>query len=49
MYQVSCKGLCEMDYWNEVQGFINYAYLIQKILVNGVLNIHVKGVKIKSF
>jgi hypothetical protein len=38
-----------MDYYNEVQGFIITHYLIQEILVERVLDVHTKGVKIKSF
>ena len=38
-----------MDYCNGVEGFINYVLSIQKILVNAVLDVHVRGVKIKSF
>jgi hypothetical protein len=36
-----------MDYYNRVQGFINYNYLIQEILVDGVLYVHAKDAKIK--
>ena len=38
-----------MDYCNGVKGFINYVLSIQKILVEAVLNVYVRGVKIKSF
>jgi len=37
-----------MDYCNEIQDFINYDYLVREILVERVLDIHARGVKIKS-
>jgi hypothetical protein len=37
-----------MDYYNGVQGFINYALLIQEILVEVVLDIRARGVRIKN-
>jgi len=38
-----------MDCCNGVEGFINYVLSIQKILMEAVLDVHVRGVKIKSF
>jgi hypothetical protein len=38
-----------MNYCNGIEGFINELYLIQKMLVEVVLDVHVRGVKIKSF
>ena len=49
MYQVSLEGWRMMDYYNRIESFINMDHLIQKILVEAVLDIHVRGVKIKSF
>ena len=50
MYQVSLKELCMMDYYNGVKGFIIYVqYNSKKILVEVVLDVHVRGMKIKSF
>jgi hypothetical protein len=49
MYQDSPEKLRKMDYCNEVEGFINYALSNGEILVEVVLDIHVKGVKIKKF
>jgi hypothetical protein len=37
-----------MDYYNGVQGFINYALLIQEILVEVVLDVRARGVRIKN-
>ena len=49
MYQDSPKGLWRMDYCNGVQDYINHALSNPKILVEEVLNVHTRGVKIKSF
>ena len=38
-----------MNYCNGVEGFINYASSKPKILVDVVLYVHIRGVKIKSF
>jgi hypothetical protein len=38
-----------MDYYNGVKGFINYAQYNLKILVETILDIHVRGIKIKYF
>ena len=39
MYQVSLEGLCMMDYFNGVKGFINYAlYNPKYISGNGFKN-----------
>jgi len=37
-----------IDYYNEVQGFINYTLFNLRILVEGILNVHARGVKIKK-
>jgi hypothetical protein len=49
MYQVSLESRRMMDYCNKIESFINMHHLIQKILVETILNVHVRGVKIKSF
>jgi len=50
MYQVSSGGLRKIYYCNRVEGFIKYTLSNQKkILVDAVLDIHVRGVKIKNF
>jgi len=38
-----------MDYCNGVQDYINHALSNPKILVEGVLDVHARGVKIKNF
>jgi hypothetical protein len=48
-YRDSPQKLHMMDYYNKVQGFIITHYLIQEILVERVLDVHTKGIKIKSF
>jgi hypothetical protein len=47
MYRDSLEGLRMMDYCNGVQDFINYA--LSNPLVKAILNVHVRGVKTKSF
>jgi len=37
-----------MDYCNGVQGFINFATTIPRILLEAVLGVHAGSVKIKS-
>jgi hypothetical protein len=38
-----------MNYCNRIESFINMHHLIQKILVETILDVHVRGVKIKKF
>jgi hypothetical protein len=47
MYWDSSKGLRMIDYCNGVEGFINYTLSNLKILVKMILDVHVRGVKIK--
>jgi hypothetical protein len=49
MYRDSPQGLWMMDYYNRLQGFINYALSNREILMERVLDVHARGVKIKSF
>jgi hypothetical protein len=49
MYRDSPQGLWMMDYYNRLQGFINYALSNREILMERVLDVHAIGVKIKSF
>ena len=48
MYRDSSQGLQMMDYCHGVQGFINYTLFNLRILVEGVLNVYARGVKIKK-
>jgi hypothetical protein len=48
MYRDSPQGLRMMDYCNGVQGFINFATTIPRILLEAVLGVHAGSVKIKS-
>jgi hypothetical protein len=48
MYQVLAERLHEKYYCNEIKGFINYVLSNpKKLLVEVVLDVHVKGVKKK--
>jgi hypothetical protein len=49
MYQVSPEGLRRMNYCNEVEVLLVTYYLIREILVEMILDVHVRDVKIKSF
>ena len=46
MYRDSPQGLRRMDYYNGVQGFINFATSIPGILLMAVLGVHAGSVKI---
>ena len=46
MYRDSPQGLRRMDYYNGVQGFINFATSILGILLMAVLGVHAGSVKI---
>jgi hypothetical protein len=47
MYQVSLTGLRIMDYCNGAEDLLITHYVIWKILVKPVLDVHIRGVKIK--
>ena len=47
MYQDSPQELRRMDYYNMVQGVINFAIFILEMLLEAVLGIHTGSVKIK--
>jgi hypothetical protein len=49
MYRVSPEGLRMMDYYNGVEVLLVTHYLIREILVETILDVHVREVKIKSF
>ena len=49
MYQVSSEGLCMMIIVMGLRVLLITHYLIWKILGEAVLDVHVRGVKIKSF
>jgi hypothetical protein len=49
MYQESLKGLCRMDYCNEVQGFINYALSNPRNISKGGIKYPYKICKNKNF
>jgi gamma-glutamyl phosphate reductase len=49
MYQVSPEGLRRMDYCNGVEVLLVTHYLIREILMEMILDFHVRDVKIKSF
>lgn len=46
IYRVLPESLRMINYFNEIEGFVRMNYLIS---VEAVLNIHVRGVRIKSF
>jgi hypothetical protein len=47
MYWDSSEGLRMIDYCNGIEGFINYTLSNPKVLVKMILDVHVRGVKIK--
>jgi hypothetical protein len=47
MYWDSLEWLQNMNYCNGIEGFINYTLFNPKILVDVILDIHIRGVKIK--
>jgi len=49
MYQDSPEGLHMMNYCNGFGNFINYALSNPEILVEAVLDVYVRDIKIKSF
>jgi hypothetical protein len=49
MYRDSPQGLRMIDYINEIRGFINYTLSNPRNISEGILDVHAKGVKIKSF
>jgi hypothetical protein len=49
MYRDLLQELRMMDYCNGVQGFFNYAISNPKKLVEAILYVHTRDVKIKSF
>jgi len=49
MYKDSPQGLRRMNYCNGIQGFINYTTFIPRNISGGILGVHARGVKIKSF
>jgi len=48
MYQDSLEGLHIMDYCNEIEGFINYTLSNPRNIGGAILNVHLRGVRIKK-
>jgi hypothetical protein len=49
MYRDSPQGLRRMDYYNRVQGFINFATSILRNFIDDGIGVHTGSVKIKCF